>query len=99
MDNINPSHYKDTCSIECIEAMEIAFGAEGVLVFCLCNAYKYLWRHKHKNGYEDILKAEWYVKHADELYEQVHDVTRLDYQLFAIRELVDKYKKIYGGKA
>ena len=97
-DNINPSHYKNTCSIECIEAMEIAFGAKGVLSFCLCNAFKYLWRCGHKNGYEDVLKAEWYIKKADDLYEEVFDTTKLDHQLFALRDMVDKYKKIYGGK-
>ncbi len=97
-DKINPDHYKSQCSIECIEAMEIAFGDEGVLAFCLCNAFKYLWRCKYKGGYEDVLKAEWYVKHADDLYEQSFDTERFGHQLFTLRDMVDKYKKIYGGK-
>ena len=60
-DNINhPSHY-ETEGIECIEAMEITQGREAVKSFCLCNAYKYLWRHKNKNGLEDLKKARWYM--------------------------------------
>ena len=61
MDNINhPSHY-ETAGVECIEAMELTQGREAVKNFCLCNAYKYLWRHKNKNGLEDIKKARWYL--------------------------------------
>ena len=60
-DNINhPSHY-ETAGIECIEAMELTQGREAVKSFCLCNAYKYLWRHKNKNGLEDLKKARWYL--------------------------------------
>lgn len=60
-DNINhPSHY-ETAGIECIEAMEITQGREAVKSFCLCNAYRYLWRHKNKNGLEDLKKARWYL--------------------------------------
>lgn len=29
--------------------------------FCLCNAFKYIWRHSRKNGVEDIRKAKWYI--------------------------------------
>ena len=68
-DNVNhPVHYADTCSMECIETMLIAFGAEAVFDFCICNAYKYLWRHKHKNGEEDLNKAAWYIDKAEEIH-------------------------------
>ena len=60
-DNINPDHYKSSTSLECIEAMQIAFGREAVVHFCLCNAWKYIWRWKNKNGKEDLNKAKWYV--------------------------------------
>lgn len=64
-DNVNhPAHYEQQCSLECIEAMEIAFGRENVMTFCLCNAFKYLWRHKNKNGIEDLNKAKWYLDRA-----------------------------------
>jgi hypothetical protein len=60
-DNVNhPSHY-ETNGIECIDAMEAAQGADAVQDFCICNAFKYIWRHKHKNGAEDIKKAVWYL--------------------------------------
>lgn len=56
----HPAHY-ETAGIECIEAMELTQGREAVKDFCLCNAYKYLWRHKNKNGLEDLKKARWYL--------------------------------------
>lgn len=64
MDNINPNHYKNECSLECIEAMELIFGETAVLNFCVCNAWKYIWRYENKNGEEDLKKANWYLKHA-----------------------------------
>ena len=61
-DNVNhPAHYEGQTSLECIDVMEIAFGAEAVANFCLCNAFKYLWRYKNKNGREDLDKATWYL--------------------------------------
>lgn len=64
MDNINPNHYKNECSLECIEAMELIFGETAVLDFCICNAWKYIWRYENKNGKEDLKKANWYLKYA-----------------------------------
>lgn len=55
-----PAHYTSG-GIECIDAMQAAFGAEVVKDFCLCNAFKYLWRHHSKNGVEDLKKARWYL--------------------------------------
>lgn len=66
-DNINPDHYKNSTSLECIEAMLLVFGKEAVINFCECNAWKYIWRWKHKNGIEDLEKARWYVNKAAEL--------------------------------
>ena len=66
-DNINPDHYKNSTSLECIEAMQISFGREAVLHFCLCNAFKYIWRWTNKNGEEDLDKANWYVDRALEI--------------------------------
>lgn len=60
-DSVNhPSHY-ETNGIECIDAMTAAQGVDAVQDFCICNAFKYVWRHKHKNGAEDIKKAVWYL--------------------------------------
>ena len=55
-----PAHYTSG-GIECIDAMQAAFGDEAVKDFCLCNAFKYLWRHRNKNGVEDLKKARWYL--------------------------------------
>ena len=61
----HPAHYKQSCSLECIQVMEVAFGPEAVEHFCLGNAFKYLWRYKNKNGLEDLKKAEWYLNYID----------------------------------
>ncbi len=63
-DHINPDHYKSETSLECIESMEIIFGSDAVFDFCLCNAWKYIWRWKNKNGDEDLRKADWYIQRA-----------------------------------
>lgn len=55
----NPKHYASG-KIECIDAMEAAYGTEAVMWFCICNAFKYHWRFKNKNGIEDLKKAQWY---------------------------------------
>lgn len=62
-DNVNhPQHYEKSCSLECIDVMEATFGKEYLMHFCLLNAFKYLWRHKNKNGAEDLEKARWYLE-------------------------------------
>ena len=87
-DNVNhPSHYEGNTSLECIDVMELAFGKGTVYDFCICNAFKYLWRHKHKNGKEDIEKAKWYLGHARQCGE-THFVGGLEY-------MVEKAEKEY----
>lgn len=66
-DPTNPNHYKSQTSLECIEAMEVVFGHNAVIDFCVCNAWKYIWRWKNKNGLEDLKKAKWYIEKAWEL--------------------------------
>ena len=59
-DNVNhPSHY--TGRYECIDVMHDVFGNEATDNFCLCNAFKYIWRANKKNGLEDVKKAVWYL--------------------------------------
>lgn len=53
-DNINPKHYRQHAH-ECIEFTQY-------LNFNLGNAFKYIWRHKEKNGREDLEKAIWYLE-------------------------------------
>lgn len=62
----HPPHYTNG-SIECIDAMKAAFGDETVANFCICNAFKYIWRHMLKNGRVDIDKAIWYLNKYKEL--------------------------------
>ena len=65
----HPAHYAGT-SIECIDAMVETQGEEAVKNFCICNAFKYLWRHAKKNGVEDVKKAAWYLNKFIELEEK-----------------------------
>ena len=44
-----------------------ALGVENVKGFCLCNAFKYIYRSQRKNGKEDIEKAQWYIDKYIEL--------------------------------
>ncbi len=61
MDNVNhPNHYTQT-SLECIDVMCAMFGEYAVVYFCFCNAFKYMWRYKNKNGEEDLNKAQFYL--------------------------------------
>ena len=57
-----PAHYKQG-EVECIDAMESAFGKERLAVFCTINAMKYLWRSNvHEDGPEvNLRKAAWYI--------------------------------------
>lgn len=59
----HPSHYTQG-KVECIEALESATaGLTGIEAVCTANAIKYLWRYKHKNGVQDVKKAQWYINH------------------------------------
>ena len=62
----HPTHYNQG-EIECIDAMLAAGGEDAVKSFCHLSCFKYLWRFKHKNGVEDLKKAEWYLKKLIEL--------------------------------
>ena len=69
-DNVNhPAHY-ETGKFECIDVMKETQGIEATMDFCVCNALKYIYRHRHKNGVEDIKKADWYLKKYIELQEE-----------------------------
>lgn len=97
IDRINPAHYKSQCSLECIEAMEIAFGNENVLIFCLCNAFKYLWRHENKGKTEDLEKASWYVDKAREELKLVKDHKDVyEKKLLAISKIIIEHSHVLG---
>ena len=65
----HPSHY-ETGKFECIDVMLETQGTDAVLNFCICNAFKYLYRHKNKNGIEDVKKARWYINKYIEIQEK-----------------------------
>tara|TARA_X000001036_G_scaffold58683_1_gene48383 strand:- start:12326 stop:12616 length:291 start_codon:yes stop_codon:yes gene_type:complete len=62
----HPSHYNQG-DVECIDAMLAAAGKDAVQNFCHLSCMKYLWRFQHKNGVEDLKKADWYLKKLIEL--------------------------------
>lgn len=63
----HPSHYNNG-RFECIEVMTEIFGIEATQHFCLLNAFKYIWRCKHKGKtLEDIKKSNFYLEKFIEL--------------------------------
>ena len=62
-DPINhPKHYSREGGMECLEEMELVFGANAVRTFCLLNAWKYRYRAADKNGAQDMKKSDWYMQ-------------------------------------
>lgn len=94
----HPRHYEKTCSIECIEAMEICFGIEAVIHFCKCNAFKYLWRYKNKNGQEDLEKALWYCNYGlQKIREFYQDSEYIDEQIDTMVKKAYSYMGVQNG--
>lgn len=62
LDTVNhPKHYTQG-KIECIDAIESAVSElSGLDAVCTANVIKYVWRWKHKNGSQDLRKAQWYL--------------------------------------
>lgn len=100
-DNVNnPKHYADGCSVECIDMMQTAIGWDGIIYFCLGNAYKYLWRHKLKNNpEEDLNKAKWYIDRAITMAQD--DPDSYGYLLSMAEpliRLIETYRILYQSK-
>lgn len=69
----HPPHY-ETNGIECIDAMRASQGDEVTKNFCVCNAFKYIWRSTHKGSeIQDLEKAIWYLNKAIEIGKQAPD--------------------------
>lgn len=82
----HPSHYCKAGRKECIVEMEEKYGAEVTAVFCLTNAYKYLYRAGDKFGNparQDIDKAQWYFDYCNKLMAKYNlleiNGTRIEY--------------------
>ena len=78
----HPQHYRQTNRKECIVEMEELYGTYITSIFCLTNAYKYLYRAGAKDGNskeQDLAKAKWYydwVKNKKmPLYEMIDIIT------------------------
>lgn len=73
----HPEHY-ETNGIECFDAIVASQGNDAAKDFCICNAFKYIWRNKHKNNsVEDIKKAIWYLEKFVQLSDD-KDFVRVD---------------------
>lgn len=94
-DPINPDHYNSQCSLECIDAMIMAFGPDHVYKWCVITAWKYMWRYRNKNGVQDIEKARWYIDKAMELGFDEQEVYNLEYVL----EKIEKEVGVENGKS
>lgn len=57
---ISPSHYK-VGGIETIDYMQAKMTSEQYEGYLLGNIIKYTSRYRHKNGVEDLRKAQWYL--------------------------------------
>lgn len=62
----SPSHYTEG-EIECIEAVEAQLTPEEYRGYLKGTLAVYMWREKHKNGFEDVLKAQWYMNRLVDL--------------------------------
>lgn len=77
-----PQHYCQG-GIETIEAIEASMSKEAFHGFLKGNILKYVWRYEHKNGVEDLRKAQWYLtrlvadmeagNHLDKLCSNVYE--------------------------
>ena len=62
-DNVNhPAHY-NTGTIEVINYIKDKLNYDEFTGYLTGNIIKYISRYKHKNGIEDLQKAEWYLNY------------------------------------
>lgn len=59
----HPSHYTQG-RFEAIDVIADALTPEMLEGFCIGNVLKYVLRYRHKNGVEDLRKAQWYLNYA-----------------------------------
>lgn len=71
-DNVNhPKHYAGAKGIEVIDVMENFIPPlDGMKAICMGNIIKYVLRHHHKNGVEDLMKARWYLDRLISYYDE-----------------------------
>jgi hypothetical protein len=70
VDNVNhPQHYTQG-GIETIEYLQAKLTAEQFEGYLVGNILKYVSRYPHKNGIEDLKKAQWYINKLLEVKEK-----------------------------
>jgi hypothetical protein len=80
----HPRHYCREGAIECIDEIELIFGPEVTMHFCLGNVFKYRYRAGLKNnGYEDLEKSDWYMRKYKELKEKIEKESKSSYMIKA----------------
>ena len=71
MDDVNhPPHY-NASKIETIDMIESAT-EHGFEYYLQGNIIKYMVRYRHKNGIQDLKKAQWYLNRAVEKMKEIH---------------------------
>lgn len=68
----HPPHYNQG-GLECIDVIAAMLGPEGTKDYCIGNVQKYIFRHKNKNGIEDLEKAQWYLNYRINMEEKTHE--------------------------
>ena len=61
-----PQHYADK-EIEVIDYIQDTLSKEGMEGLCIGNVMKYVSRYQHKNGLEDLKKAQYYLNKIVEI--------------------------------
>lgn len=85
----HPEHYSKS-SLECIDVMRLMYGELATVHFCLCNAFKYLWRYKNKNGMEDLEKAEFYLNYMEKNLIQFYKDTEIQTQVHRLENTINR---------
>lgn len=93
----HPSHYNIPGRKECIVEMEEQYGLGNTAIFCLMNAYKYLYRagEKADNSQEqDINKARWYFNWVNE---KIDCIDNLGYRGLMLYTDINNRLKVIGN--
>ena len=62
---INKAPHYNIGKYECIDVMKDVFGKERLKIWCILNAFKYLYRCYYKNGDQDLKKATYYLNYIE----------------------------------
>ena len=63
----HPEHYTSG-NIECLDAIKSALG-DNYKYYVQGNVLKYIWRFNHKNGLQDLQKAQFYLNDLIHTYD------------------------------